>query len=178
MSPFLRLSHALPPRFVFGNEPGVRRIKIYQAGSSQHKLRLCVTNVVVHGPGVKLPDGLAEAKHQWGCDLLLPLPSTSYHLFGTLLGLGPLQFLPVIGLDAGQLGYSLATRVMVPNRRPSREEGRHPFREWVPPLLATMGGSASLDGSRRQEGAAPIYPPSPGSSSEPHRGISSSRLFK
>jgi hypothetical protein len=53
----------------------VRKIEIYQAGSSQHKLQLCVTNVMVHGPGVKLLDGLAEAKHQWRCDLHLPLPA-------------------------------------------------------------------------------------------------------
>jgi len=90
---------------VFGNEPGVRKIEIYQAGSSQHKLQLCVTNVMVHGPGVKLLDGLAEAKHQWGCDLHLPLPPLSYHNPGLLCGAAP-QFLPVIGLDAGQLGYS------------------------------------------------------------------------
>ena len=35
--------------------------KIYQAGSSQHKQRLRVTNVVAHGPGTKLLHGLAQA---------------------------------------------------------------------------------------------------------------------
>ena len=55
-------------------------------------------------------------------------------------------------VDAIGAAPSLATRVMVPNRRHFREEGRHPFREWVPPLLATMEGSASLDDSRRQRG--------------------------
>jgi hypothetical protein len=94
---------------VFGNEPGVRTIEIYQAGSSQHQLPLCVTNVLVHGPGVKLLDGLAEAKHQWVCDLHLPLPSPSYYQSRTILGPPPPQFLFVIGLDAGQLGYSLKT---------------------------------------------------------------------
>jgi len=61
-------------------------MEIYQAGSSQHTLPLCVTNVMVHGPGVKLLDGLAEAKHQWVRDLHLPLPSPSYYQPRTILG--------------------------------------------------------------------------------------------
>lgn len=77
----------------FGNEPGVRKIEIYQAGSSQHKLPLRVTNVMVHGPGVKLLDGLAVAKHHWVCDLRLPLPLL--YLTSNALGLGP-QFLFVM----------------------------------------------------------------------------------
>src|SRR5215468_5749819 len=59
-------------------------MEIYQAGSSQHTLPLCVTNVLVHGPGVKLLDGLAEAKHQWVRDLHLPLPSSSYYKSRTI----------------------------------------------------------------------------------------------
>src|SRR5215467_14076375 len=89
MLPFHRLRHGLPP-LSFGNEPGVRKMEIYQAGSSQHKLSLCVTNVMVHGPGVKLLDGLAEAKHQWVRDLHLPLPSPLlYSQSGTILGPRP-----------------------------------------------------------------------------------------
>ncbi len=45
----------------FGNEPGVQEMEIYQAGSSQHNQRLRVTNVIAHGPGIKLLYGLAEA---------------------------------------------------------------------------------------------------------------------
>src|SRR5262252_5176093 len=41
---------------------------------------------LVHGPGVKLLDGLAVAKHQWVRDLHLPLPSPSYYQPGTILG--------------------------------------------------------------------------------------------
>jgi hypothetical protein len=79
----------------FGNEPGVQEIEIYQAGSSQHKLPLCVTNVMVHGPGVKLLDGFAVAKHHWVCDLRLPLPLIC--LICDPLGFGPpLQFLFVM----------------------------------------------------------------------------------
>jgi len=36
-------------------------MEISQAGSSQRKQRLRVTNVMAHGPGIKLLDGLAEA---------------------------------------------------------------------------------------------------------------------
>jgi hypothetical protein len=36
-------------------------MEIFQAGSSQHKKRLRVTNVMAHGPGIKLVNGLAEA---------------------------------------------------------------------------------------------------------------------
>ena len=58
---FVFAMDCLPNRF--GNEPGVRKIEIYQAGSSQHKPPLFLTNVMVHGPGVKLLDGFAEARH-------------------------------------------------------------------------------------------------------------------
>src|SRR5215475_6407280 len=45
---------------------------------------------MVHGPGVKLLDGLAEAKHQWVRDLHLPLPSPLlYSQSGTILGPRP-----------------------------------------------------------------------------------------
>jgi len=45
----------------FGNEPGVQEMEISQAGSSQQTTLSRVTNVIVHGPGIKLLDGLAEA---------------------------------------------------------------------------------------------------------------------
>jgi hypothetical protein len=100
----------------------VRKIEIYQAGSSQHKLRLCVTNVVVHGPGVKLLDGLAEtntngdATYTYRYRLpLLPQSST--------FRARP-QFLSVIGLDAGQLGYSLKRRG---GRDINKDVAKHPF---------------------------------------------------
>jgi len=75
---------------------------ISQAGSSQHKQPLRVTNVIGHGPGIKLLNGLARSKHQWGCDLRLPLPyspSTMDH--GPLWAIG--KFLLVIGpIPAGK----------------------------------------------------------------------------
>jgi len=61
----------------FGNEPGVQKMALYQAGSSQHKPRLRVTNVMAHGPGIKLLNGLAEAStngvaiYAYRCRLLL-----------------------------------------------------------------------------------------------------------
>jgi len=36
-------------------------MELSQAGSSQQKNILRVTNVIAHGPGIKLLDGLAEA---------------------------------------------------------------------------------------------------------------------
>src|SRR6266516_4132731 len=57
----LCLGHGSSPLVKFGNEPGVQNIEISQAGSSQRKQRLRVTNVRAHGPGIKLLDGLAEA---------------------------------------------------------------------------------------------------------------------
>jgi hypothetical protein len=44
----------------FGNEPGVQQMEISQAGSSQPQQQLRVTNVMAHGPGIKLLHGLAE----------------------------------------------------------------------------------------------------------------------
>jgi hypothetical protein len=52
----------------FGNEPGVQEMELYQAGSSQHKQPLRVTNVMAHGPGIKLLDGLAEVSTN-GCTI-------------------------------------------------------------------------------------------------------------
>src|SRR5262249_20128792 len=72
--PFLCLRHGSPPLMKFGNEPGVQNRKISQAGSSQHKQLLCVTNVIAQGPGIKFWDGLASRKHKWENDLHLPLP--------------------------------------------------------------------------------------------------------
>src|SRR2546422_6647772 len=57
----LGLRHGSSPFVKFGNEPGVQEIEISQAGSSQHKHPLRVTNVIGHGPGIKLLNGLAEA---------------------------------------------------------------------------------------------------------------------
>jgi hypothetical protein len=57
----LRLRHGSSPFVKSGNEPGVQKKEISQAGSSQHKLRLRVTNVIGHGPGIKLLNGLAAA---------------------------------------------------------------------------------------------------------------------
>jgi hypothetical protein len=119
----------LPHRF--GNEPGVRKIAIYQAGSSQHQLPLGVTNVMMHGPGVKLLDGLAVAKHQWVRDLHLPLPSSSYYPSRTILGPAS-QFLFVIGLDAGQLGYSLKTEGNGAVSQPTNRAGKNEtFLSWL-----------------------------------------------
>jgi len=61
MLSFLRLRHGSSPFVKFGNEPGVLKKEISQAGSSQRKHRLRVTNVIGHGPGIKLLNGLAEA---------------------------------------------------------------------------------------------------------------------
>jgi len=61
MLSFLRLRHGSSPFVKFGNEPGVQQMEISQAGSSQRKQLLRVTNVIGHGPGIKLLDGLAEA---------------------------------------------------------------------------------------------------------------------
>ena len=75
MFPFLCLGHGSSPFVKFGNEPGVQNLEISQAGSSQRKQRLRVTNVMAHGPGIKLLDGLAEASTIGKTDLRLPLPS-------------------------------------------------------------------------------------------------------
>jgi hypothetical protein len=45
----------------YGNEPGVQKIEISQAGSVQQNACCPVTNVIAHRPGVKLLDGLAQA---------------------------------------------------------------------------------------------------------------------
>jgi len=55
------VSPSLVSVYEVGNEPGVQKMEISQAGSSQHKQRLRVTNVIAHGPGIKLLDGLAQA---------------------------------------------------------------------------------------------------------------------
>jgi hypothetical protein len=49
------------PVGISGNEPGVQKMEISQAGSSQRQQQLRVTNVIAHGPGIKLLDGLAKA---------------------------------------------------------------------------------------------------------------------
>jgi hypothetical protein len=49
-----------------GNEPGVQKMEISQAGSSQQKQSSRVTNVIAHGSGIKLLNGLAEASTN-GC---------------------------------------------------------------------------------------------------------------
>jgi hypothetical protein len=112
--PFLRLRHGLPPSSV---RQRTRRAKNgnLSSGIITTPTALCVTNVMVHGPGVKLLDGLAVAKHQWVRDLHLPLPSSSYYPSRTILAPAS-QFLFVIGLDAGQLGYSLKMEGNGPRR--------------------------------------------------------------
>ena len=89
----------------FGNEPGVQEMEISQAGSSQQKKLSRVTNVIAHGPGIKLLDGLAEAStngdtiYAYRCRP--PFFSTRHGLDRAL------KFLTVIGLAAGQLGILL-----------------------------------------------------------------------
>jgi hypothetical protein len=64
---------------------------------------LRVTNVIAHGPGIKLLDGLAEAStngaatYAYRCRTLL---------FKTPAGLLTTQFLPVLALSADSWGYS------------------------------------------------------------------------
>jgi hypothetical protein len=41
-------------------------MEIFQAGSSQYHKRLRVTNVIAHGPGIKLVNGLAQASTNGG----------------------------------------------------------------------------------------------------------------
>ena len=82
-------------------------MEISQAGSSQHKQRLRVTNVIAHGPGIKLLDGLAEASTNG-------ITTYTYRCRpGFLKGTrsrrdrGIRKFLTVIGLATGQLGILL-----------------------------------------------------------------------
>ena len=86
----------------FGNEPGVQEMEIYQAGSSQHNQRLRVTNVIAHGPGIKLLYGLAEAStngdtiYAYRCRLRFCTRRQGRNWTNE-------KFLTVIGLPAGQL---------------------------------------------------------------------------
>jgi len=88
--------HGSSPFVKSGNEPGVQEMEISQAGSSQHKQRLRVTNVIGHGPGIKLLNGLAAAStngdaiYTYRCRLSL---STIHH--GRIWTM--LKFLTVIG---------------------------------------------------------------------------------
>ena len=71
-------------------------MELFQAGSSQHKKRLRVTNVMAHGPGIKLVNGLAEAStigdtiYTYRCRARFLNPRTPRS--------GPIQFLTVITL--------------------------------------------------------------------------------
>src|SRR5207249_7330242 len=101
MLPFLCLCHGSSPLMKFGNEPGVQEMEIYQAGSSQHNQRLRVTNVIAHGPGIKLLYGLAEASTNGKTTYAYRCRLRSYR---TRHGLHHItKFLTVIGLAAGQL---------------------------------------------------------------------------
>jgi hypothetical protein len=75
-------------RFViYGNEPGVLDMEISQAGSCNRKTSLLrVTNVIAHGPGIKLLNGL-KTSTSGVHDLRLPLPCPRfYNLPATELG--------------------------------------------------------------------------------------------
>jgi hypothetical protein len=63
----------------YGNEPGVQIMEISQTGSSQQKKPLRVTNVIAHGPGIKLLNGLAKANTNGVHDLHLPLPCALFY---------------------------------------------------------------------------------------------------
>lgn len=84
-------------RFVkCGNEPGVQEMEISQAGSSQRKLPLRVTNVIGHDPGIKLLNGLAEASTNG--DAIYAYRCRAPFLCPGIDESGPmLQFLTVIG---------------------------------------------------------------------------------
>jgi hypothetical protein len=92
------------PLIKFGNEPGVQKIEISHAGSAQQKNMLPVTNVIAHGPGVKLLDGLAEANTNGNATYTYHCRASFLErtLAKTGLCAAMLQFLTVIGLAGGQ----------------------------------------------------------------------------
>src|SRR5262245_41274789 len=73
-------------------------MEISQAGSCNRKNTLLrVTNVIAHGPGIKLLNGLFKTSTNGVHDLRLPLPSHTL-LLPASDGTGPmLKFLTVIG---------------------------------------------------------------------------------
>src|SRR5206468_13031477 len=113
----LGLRHGSSPFVKSGNEPGVQEMEISQAGSSQHKQRLRVTNVIGHGPGIKLLNGLAAAStngdaiYTYRCRLSL---STIHH--GRIWTM--LKFLTVIG--PRRAGRSTPKLGGVPERKRGR----------------------------------------------------------
>src|SRR5439155_17646962 len=90
------------------------RNEISQAGSSQHKPRLRVTNVIAHGPGIKLLYGLAEASttgdttYAYRCRVRFLRPHPGQHWTRSQQWKVPHCYC----LAAGQLGYSSARRGM------------------------------------------------------------------
>src|SRR5207249_4970318 len=119
--------HGSSPFVKSGNEPGVQEMEISQAGSSQHKQRLRVTNVIGHGPGIKLLNGLAAAStngdaiYTYRCRLSL---STIHH--GRIWTM--LKFLTVIGpRRAGRTTPKLGGE---PARTKSEQAGWFPCRYW------------------------------------------------
>src|SRR5439155_1831155 len=90
------------------------RNEISQAGSSQHKPRLCVTNVIAHGPGIKLLYGLAEASttgdttYAYRCRVQFLRPHPGQYWTRSQQWKVPHCYC----LAAGQLGYSSARRGM------------------------------------------------------------------
>src|SRR3989454_12377330 len=121
MSPFLGLRHGSSPFLKFGNEPGVQEMKISQAGSSQHKDRLRVTNVIGHGPGIKLLNGLAEASTNGDATYAYRCRVPFLRLI--MDGSGPmLKFLAVIG--PARPGRGTPKLGGVPARPSSSTKGR------------------------------------------------------
>src|SRR5207249_2504167 len=110
MLPFLCLCHGSSPLMKFGNEPGVQKMEIYQAGSSQHNQRLRVTNVIAHGPGIKLLYGLAEASttgdttYAYRCRVRFLRPHPGQYWTRSQQWKVPYCYC----LAAGQFGYSSA----------------------------------------------------------------------
>src|SRR5439155_15881494 len=91
------------------------RNEISQAGSSQHKPRLRVTNVIAHGPGIKLLYGLAEASttgdttYAYRCRVRFLTPHPGQYWTRSQQWKVPYCYC----LAAGQLGYSSARRGIV-----------------------------------------------------------------
>ena len=75
----------------FGNEPGVQETEISQAGSSQQKKQLRVTNVMAARAWDQLLDGLAEASTNGENDVRLPLPWPIFRTRQALNRTGPMK---------------------------------------------------------------------------------------
>src|SRR5439155_5990573 len=139
--------HGSSPFVKSGNEPGVQEMEISQAGSSQHKQRLRVTNVIGHGPGIKLLNGLAAAStngdaiYTYRC--LLSLSTIHHGRIWTML-----KFLTVIGpRRAGRTTPKLGG---VPS--PKGEAG---WFRWEPPRLLGLRLEASPYRARASRSSQP-----------------------